>query len=167
MGYNGKKAKTIFVQYAIHKTTFVSTSSFGWKGWSVADRMHDKRQAAIEVMACDPQSKDETQRQQSIKETTENPQQITWTIGDVESCARARRMLMLVLRWCPEPIPPTYLWRQPSASECPVLVTASRDDFNLTNMEHQNNQTLVTSVAIHSLWQLNRHYHRCQRMDIG
>lgn len=56
----------------------------------------------------------------------------TWTIGEVESCASARRILMLVLRWCPDPIPPTYLCRQPRASECPVLVTASRDDFNLT-----------------------------------
>ena len=53
------------------------------------------------------------------------------TTGDVESCAKANNMLTLVLRCCPDPIPPTYLCRQPSARECPVRVTTSLADFNL------------------------------------
>ncbi len=32
---------------------------------------------------------------------------LTCTIGEVESCARASNMLTLVLRCCPEPMPPT------------------------------------------------------------
>ncbi|KAK2175421.1 hypothetical protein NP493_734g02033 [Ridgeia piscesae] len=41
---------------------------------------------------------------------------------------------MLVLRWWPDPMPPTYLCRQPRASEWPVRVTTSRADFNLPQL---------------------------------
>lgn len=52
-------------------------------------------------------------------------------MGELGSWARANRMLMLVLRCCPDPMPPTYLWRQPKAREWPVLVTTSLAVFNL------------------------------------
>ena len=55
----------------------------------------------------------------------------TCTTGELESCARANNMLTLVFRCCPEPIPPTYLCRQPKAKECPVLLTTSLADFKL------------------------------------
>ena len=55
----------------------------------------------------------------------------TWTSWEDPSWARANRMLTLVFKCWPEPIPPTYRWRQPRASEWPVLETTSRADFSL------------------------------------
>lgn len=55
----------------------------------------------------------------------------TWTSWEVPSCARANKMLTLVFKCWPEPIPPTYRCRQPRARECPVLDTTSRADFSL------------------------------------
>lgn len=55
----------------------------------------------------------------------------TWTSWEDPSWARANRMLTLVFKCWPEPIPPTYRCRQPRASEWPVLDTTSRADFSL------------------------------------
>lgn len=55
----------------------------------------------------------------------------TCTTGEFESWARASRMLTLVFRCCPDPIPPTYRCRQPRAKEWPVLLITSLADFRL------------------------------------
>lgn len=62
------------------------------------------------------------------------PYTFTCTTGDVVSFASANRMLMEVLRCWPDPIPPTYRCKQPSASEWPVRLTASRALFSLSKL---------------------------------
>uniref|UniRef100_A0A8W7Q2K9 Uncharacterized protein n=1 Tax=Anopheles coluzzii TaxID=1518534 RepID=A0A8W7Q2K9_ANOCL len=58
----------------------------------------------------------------------------TCTTGELPSWASASSIDTLVFRCCDEPIPPTYRWRQPRASEWPVRVTTSRADFNRSKL---------------------------------
>ena len=57
--------------------------------------------------------------------TNQKTNKRTWTRDELGSLARAINMDTLFVKWCPDPIPPTYRCKQPNASACPVRMTAS------------------------------------------
>lgn len=74
----------------------------------------------------------------------------TCTTGEFESWARASRMLTLVFRCCPDPIPPTYRCRQPRAREWPVLLITSLADFRLQSQHVRQRYVNITEITVYT-----------------
>lgn len=72
-----------------------------------------------------------SQSWEKLKNASSTNNQPTCTSGELLSCERASNIPTLVRRCWPDPIPPTYRWRQPRARECPVREMTSRAVLSL------------------------------------